>query len=94
MAWVQGSGGCEKGSFQKNPGLPLKHSHVKWQLPQPIPSLHGKREREVQATKGGTHTHPVVPTHKRIFTPNPFAVSACPFSVHQFPQLHSGNKDV
>lgn len=45
MAWVQGSGGCEKGSFQKNPGLPLKHSHVKWQLPQPIPSLHGKREK-------------------------------------------------
>lgn len=40
-----GVGGCEKGSFQKNPGLPLKHSHVKWQLPQPIPSLRGKREK-------------------------------------------------
>lgn len=62
--WGGGDKINKKESFLKTPGLPSKHSHVKWQLPQPIPFLSGKRE--VQSTKGGSHhptIHPVPHSH-------------------------------
>lgn len=83
MAWVQGSGGCEKRSFQKNPGLPLKHSHVKWQLPQPIPSLHGQREKcklQMRYPHPPCCTHPQAHYHPQSFCSPCFPIQCAPVS--------------
>lgn len=75
----------KKESFLKTPGPPSKHSHVKWQLPQPIPSLDGEGEKCRLQKKRPTPT--LLPTLSHIH-PHPPCSPLFPHSesVQQSPQ--------
>lgn len=81
--WWWGGAIKKKKSFPKAPGPPSQHSHVKWQLPQPIPPFGGEGEKCRLQKKRPTPT--LVPTHS-FNVPTPLHCSFPIQSVQQSPQ--------